>query len=262
MSDSAAKPLLRVSDVCVIYPGHTTPTIEHISFELHPNTITMLIGPNGSGKSTLLRAIIGALEYTGTITLFEPDNPATTNARLRNRVGIGYVPQRLDFDVSLPVTVHDFLSLALITCRHDKKAKERYIIESLAHVNAESLHHALLGSLSGGQRQRVVLARALIHHPRILILDEPETGVDISGEQQFYGLLKKLVTKHDITAFIASHELEIVHEYADQVLCINKTLVCSGKPKTALTTETFQHLYGSGRRHVHHDPAARKKGTL
>jgi len=277
-SKSSQAPLLVVENLCVSYPGAHEPSIKNVSFELKPQTITMLIGPNGSGKSTLLKALIGVLPYQGTIDLAKSTSPGHQPQHHQHpqqhqheqhhnqqpssknvlplqptETDLGYVPQRLEFDLSLPVTVNDFLTLALLGCHHSFAEKESFIVSALEKVGSLPLRHRPLGSLSGGQRQRVILARALIHNPRLLVLDEPEAGIDTEGEQAVYQLLKSLVESKNLTVIIASHELEAVHRYADQVLCINKSLVCAGLPKEALTEASFKKLYGSTRTiYTHH----------
>ncbi len=226
------KPILEVKDVTVRYPHTTHSAIEDISFELKPDSITALIGPNGSGKSTLLKAILGFVPFTGKIQL----NGTTISTQLNK---IGYVPQRFSFDTSFPITVHEFLHLACA-----QKSFDAEINNLMDEVNMNGKDSKLLSSLSGGQLQRILLVRSLLQNPQLLILDEPEAGVDVGGEQSFYTLLQKLVIEKHLTVLIATHELDIVHTFADKVLCINQKLVCTGTPKSVLTQEMFQNLYG------------------
>lgn len=172
----------------------------------------MLVGPNGSGKSTLIKAVLGILPYSGKITINLPESTS------HERTTFGYVPQRLEFDLDLPITVDEFLNLTLASCDHNAAQKEEMVIAALSNTGALKLRHRTLGSLSGGQRQRVIVARALIHHPHILVLDEPESGIDVEGEAQFFQLLKEIVTTQHAAALIATHDLHAVNEYADQVI--------------------------------------------
>jgi zinc transport system ATP-binding protein len=130
------------------------------------------------------------------------------------------------------------------------------VAASLAKVGLRGQESQRISSLSGGQVQRLLLARALVHQPEVLILDEPEAGVDAAGEQSFYEVLTELVATEKMTVLIASHELELVRNYADEVLCLNRNLICYGKPDTVMTKETFQKLYGQGfgvfQHHAHH----------
>lgn len=246
-SQAARQPLLSVNHVYVRYPNTKENAITDISFTLEQGTIAMVVGPNGSGKSTLIKAVLDIVTYSGSIKLNLP--PDTTE----ERTPFGYVPQRLEFDLDLPITVDEFLALTLTACSHDSQEKDHFITDALRRVSALQLRHRQIGSLSGGQRQRVILARALIHHPHILVLDEPESGIDREGEQQFYTMLKTLVKEQKMAALIATHELEVVHKYADQVLCIQQKLLCSGVPSTALTTKTLTELYGVNKAQYTHD---------
>lgn len=236
------KHILEVNNVSVQYPYAVESAIEQISFSLEPQTITALIGPNGSGKSTLIKAILGLIPYKGSIRLNE--KPIE-----QSYAEIGYVPQRFSFDTTFPITVSEFIALSV-----DNKPEK--IEQVLRQVKMEGKAHAMLSQLSGGQLQRVLLARAIVHDPRILILDEPEAGVDIGGEQTFYTLLETMVKEKNITVLIATHELDIVYTFAENVLCLNRVLVCSGPPKQTLKKEMFTELYGRELQfygHHHHD---------
>lgn len=225
-------PILKVHNVSVKYPNATYNAIESITFELNPQSITALIGPNGSGKSTLLKALLEFVEYKGEILMH--DQPIEKQLQT-----IGYVPQRFSFDTSFPITVHEFLHLSCA-----QKSFDKQIDVLLQEVNMAGKEHQLLASLSGGQLQRILLVRSLLQDPELLILDEPEAGVDVGGEQSFYALLQKLVEEKHLTVLIATHDLDVVHAFADNVLCINQRLVCTGEPKNVLNEEMFQQLYG------------------
>lgn len=233
---------LELSNVTVTYSNTKDPAIKDVSTVIKKNAITMIIGPNGSGKSTLLKAVLGLISHSGTI---KKDSSDSAHA-------VGYVPQRFQFDFSIPLTVYEFLSLALTNCNHPPAEKESMVQTALRNVNGSSLHNQTLGSLSGGQLQRILLARALVHDPSLLILDEPEAGVDVSGEQIFFDILKKLASEKKKTILITSHELELVHAYADNVICLNKTVLCAGKPHKVLSSDTFEKLYKSPLGVYHH----------
>src|SRR5262249_25095380 len=151
--------------------------------------IAAIIGPNGSGKTTLLRAVLGLRPPdSGEIRLFGKHLHAVRGL-------IGYVPQRFDFDRDFPLSVGEFMELA----RHEHCPKSR-IPEKLREVGMpkESLH-LRIGSLSGGQLQRVLIAQAILNNPAMLFLDEPSSGIDISGEATFYELIEHLNEEHDTT---------------------------------------------------------------
>lgn len=228
------KSALSITNLTVSYPGFSQTAVENINFSVEPGTIAALIGPNGSGKSTIIKAILGLLPYAGEIKIF--DKPVSKMADK-----IGYVPQRFSFDQTFPLTVEEFISMVMFS---DSKQRHLSVDKVLAYVVAEDLKHKRLSTLSGGQLQKVLLARALVRQPSVLLLDEPEAGVDVGGEQTFYDLMEKLVEDQEITALIASHELDVVYSYASQVICVNKVMMCSGPPSTVLNQETFEKLYG------------------
>ncbi len=227
---------LGVRNLSVRYEGQETYAIEGVTFDLPTNTITVVIGPNGSGKSTLFKAILGLIPYQGKISYSDGKNSDP-------HFHAGYLPQRFVVDQSIPLRVDEFLNLTLVTCKHLKAEKLNMITEALTQVGAENFHNKLLRDLSGGQLQRVLLARALVHSPELLVLDEPEAGVDPGGEKIFYDLVKKLVAKKKITALIASHEMTLVRSYADQVICLNQKVICAGPPEKALKQVSLNKLY-------------------
>ncbi len=237
---------LAISNLTVQYSNRTEPAVQDVSFELQRGEISVLIGPNGSGKSTLIKALLGLIDYEGDVTIF--GQPVASQYG-----NIGYVPQRFSFDYTFPITVGEFLDIShMHQYEHaSDDAKElKHDHDSIEHaLDAVQLHETrsqLLSDLSGGQLQRVLLARALLNEPELLILDEPEAGIDVGAEQTFYDVLQDLVKEQGVTVLLASHELDVVYGYADQVLCLNKRLVCSGKPGAVLNQETFEELYGHG----------------
>jgi ABC-type Mn2+/Zn2+ transport system ATPase subunit len=228
-------PALSIENLTVRYPGYKHTAVELISFTVKENSIATLIGPNGSGKTTIIKAILELLPYKGTIKVF--GKPANQMYKK-----IGYVPQKFNFDQTFPITVYDFISLVLYASSKDRTVKQ--VNKVLKYVEASDIINQRLSDLSGGQLQRVLLARALVHDPELLLLDEPEAGVDVGGEQTFYDLLEKLVKDKKVTALVASHELDVVYAYANQVICINKRMFCEGVPSEVLTQEMFTQLYG------------------
>jgi len=191
----------------------------------------MLIGPNGSGKTTLLKIMVGLLEPTcGEVKVYG-DTPKN------KRGSVGYVPQKLYFDQTFPITVTEFLQFS-------HKGSGEDVTRVLESLGIRELSQSLIGTLSGGQLQRVLIARSLLGKPKILFLDEPVSGIDVGGEQNFYELIKDIQKKHDVTVVMISHEIHMVSRIADQVICINKEMLCSGEPEKALLPEVIEKLYG------------------
>ncbi|PIQ92259.1 MAG: zinc ABC transporter ATP-binding protein ZnuC [Parcubacteria group bacterium CG11_big_fil_rev_8_21_14_0_20_39_22] len=205
--------------------------VKDVSFSIPINSTTMLIGPNGSGKTTLLKIMVGLLlPSSGSVKVYgvEPKD---------NRSDTGYVPQKLYFDQTFPITVKEFLKFSY-------GGPDKYVFEMLENLGIRDLAGSLIGKLSGGQLQRVLIARSLLGNPKILFLDEPVSGIDMGGEQNFYDLIKEIQNKFDVTVVMVSHEVHLVSRIADQVICINKEMLCSGAPENALLPEVVEKLYG------------------
>ena len=208
--------------------------LEDVSFTVPSGSITSIIGPNGSGKTTLLKACLGLIPLTrGKIRVL-----GGTPTEVRRH--IGYVPQRFDFDRTFPVTVSEFIEFSA----PDVSAKK--IKEYLQHLGSVHLLQKRLGELSGGELQRVLIVRAMLHDPEILYLDEPASGIDIGGEQSLYELITHLHEEHFNTIVMVSHEVDVVYGFSDNVICINKHMVCNGPPSEALTPKVLESLYGKG----------------
>ncbi len=239
-------PALEVKDLTVWFEGQDRPAVEDVSFGLDEGQIAILIGPNGSGKSTVLRAILGLVPFRGEIRVF--GRPAAAARR-----AIGYVPQRLPFDLTLPLTVREAVRMPLLG------ARGREVDAAVDHftdvLGISDLLDRPLVALSGGQLKRTLIARAMVTGPRLLLLDEPEAGIDIGGERTLYELLSQLVSHHRLTALVCSHDLDLVFRYASQVLCLNRRLQCTGPPADVLTADALARLYGpvGAVRHRHHD---------
>jgi len=231
--------VLEIKDVTVSYGG--TKILDSLSFDIERGEITAILGPNGSGKTTLIKAVLVLIPIQkGEIKIL--------GLKVKDALPlIGYLPQRFEIDRSFPITVEEFLDLSL----HKNTPKEE-IDGKLAEVDMLMYKKALLGTLSGGQFQRILIARAILNNPEILILDEPETGIDVGAEKNFYQLILHLNEKHGITTVFISHELELIYDFAKQVVCLNRALVCHGVPRKVLTPEKLEELYGGGLTHHQH----------
>ena len=216
------------------------PILQDVSFSVPQGSIAAIIGPNGSGKTTLLKVILGFLSPQRGRVLVLGKTPQQA------RQDMSYVPQRFSFDKSFPITVLEFLQLS-----HPKCSREK-IVEYLSHLDMGEMLTRKLGSLSGGQLQRVLIERAMLGDPKVLLLDEPAAGIDIGGERTFYELVLHLHREHGSTVVMVSHELDVVANYADLVLCLNRKLVCQGSPEEALSPETLRQLYGKEAALYHH----------
>ena len=218
-----------------------TDIFSHVNIHIHCGQLTAVIGPNGAGKSTLLRAILGEVPHTGVLHYVDAKGKHTGHPI------IGYVPQYLRFDVSSPTSVMD-LFMACLSQRpvwlcSSKKLRPR-VLRSLARVKAEYLIDRRLGALSGGELQRVLLALALDPMPDLLLLDEPVSGVDQNGLELFYDIVADLREKEDMAIILISHDLNLVATHADQVVLLNKEVVCSGTPEEVFRDARTKKIFG------------------
>ena len=218
-----------------------TDIFSHVNIHIHCGQLTALIGPNGAGKSTLLRAILGEVPHTGLLHYVDAKGKHTGHPV------IGYVPQYLRFDVSSPTSVLD-LFMACLSSRpvwlcSSKKLRPR-VLKSLERVKAAYLIDRRLGALSGGELQRVLLALALDPMPDLLLLDEPVSGVDQNGLELFYDIVAELREKEDMAIILISHDLNLVASHADQVVLLDKEVVCSGTPEEVFGDARTKKIFG------------------
>ncbi len=236
----AAGHTLTVENLSVELDG--TQVLRNISFTVRPGEALAVIGPNGAGKTVLFRALLGLLPYTGTVNW----QPGTK---------MGYVPQRFSVDRSAPITVMEFFLLQSPSFWRPRTKFVNHLDHELTLVGLDrTILRKNLGELSGGQTQRLLIAWAMLQHPDVLLLDEPTAGVDAGFEETIYALLHRVQTERGTTLLHISHDLSVVYRYAQQVLCLNKSVVCQGAPVEALTPEALAALYDQPG-YYHHDPS-------
>jgi zinc transport system ATP-binding protein len=235
--------LIETRGLTIDLSGQTV--LKHVDFAVTRGEIVVIVGPNGSGKTTFLRALIGAVK------------PSSGSAYRKPDLRIGYVPQRLTVDKTMPLQVADFLSLPQSHSRED-------ISKALQTTGAEGLGKRQLSELSGGQFQKAVLARAILGQPDVLVLDEPTQGLDQPGEADFYKLIEDIRQEIGCAIILVSHDLHVVMRAADRVICLNGHICCEGAPTAVATAPEYQALFGHGTKgtlalyrhehdHHHHD---------
>jgi manganese/iron transport system ATP-binding protein len=238
---------LSVQGVTVTYPNGTTALIDAF-FELGPGTICGLVGINGSGKSTLFKAIMGFVApRQGEVRIC--GLPAREAMR---RAAVAYVPQSEDVDWNFPVLVEDvvmmgrygrmgFLRIASVEDR-------RKVDEALDRVGMTVFRKRQIGELSGGQKKRVFLARALAQESRIILLDEPFTGVDVKTETVIVDLLRELRAAGHLM-LVSTHNLGSVPDFCDQVVLVNRTVLAAGPTASTFTQANLERAFGGVLRH-------------
>jgi zinc transport system ATP-binding protein len=244
------KTCIEVKDVSFSYIGN--PILQDISFNVDAGEYLGIIGPNGGGKTTLFKVILGLLKpQSGQIKIF--GEPLES---FKSRHLIGYVPQRSLSDYYFPATVEEVVksgrTARLGLLKRFSKEDARAIERVMEVTDVAGLKHRLIGQLSGGERQRVFIARALASDPKILILDEPDVGVDVTAQEKFYSFLEELNSGSGITILLISHDIDVVAHQAKTILCLNRRLVCHGPPRDFITEEYMQKLYGKKVRFILH----------
>ncbi len=210
--------VVEIKKLTIQYP--TVKAIDNISLSINENDFLGIIGPNGAGKSTLFACMLGLLsDYQGEIYFFG-ENIKKSKKYLGN---IGYVPQKPIFEKNFPATVREVVSMGL-----KKGSNDKNVDDILKQVWIHELSHRRIGELSGGQQQRVFIAKALVGNPKILILDEPVTGIDKQSKDLFFSILRDLNKKQNITIIWSSHDLDAVNQLANKVACLNRTLFFHG----------------------------------
>ena len=217
--------LVSVENLSVRYGANTI--LRHVDMVVDPGEIVTIVGPNGSGKTSLLRAIIGATE------------PAEGQVKLKPGLKIGYVPQRLHIDPTLPITVERFLRLTEHVVHKD-------CVAALEAAGVPDLLKRQMSKLSGGQFQRVLLARALINRPDVLLLDEATQGLDQRGSAAFYQQIEAVRRDTGCAVLMISHELHVVMSASDRVVCLNGHVCCQGSPAVVASAPEYRALFGSG----------------
>jgi zinc transport system ATP-binding protein len=207
--------------------------IENLNFEVKKGETLVVLGPNGAGKTTLLRALLGIIPFQGEVTWSVKNTSYLPPNELLQRKEI------------LPLTVEDFYSL--------KEIGKKRAYKSLKSVGlGKDIYKKRIANLSTGQFQRLSIAWALVDNPDTLLFDEPTSGIDIGGAETIYSLLHGFWEKQKLTIILVTHDLSVVWEHADNVLCLNKKGLCHGIPSKALTTENMQKLYGVGVKYYKH----------
>jgi manganese/iron transport system ATP-binding protein len=238
-SDEAS---LDVVGVSVVYPnGHQA--LNDASFRLGAGTICALVGVNGSGKSTLFKSIMGFVNPTaGRVRI----NGMPVKESLKKHL-VAYVPQSEDVDWQFPVSVWDVVMMgrygAMNVMRIPRAEDKRLVEESLRRVSMWEFRDRQIGELSGGQKKRVFLARALAQGGRVILLDEPFTGVDVKTEEAIIGLLHEL-RKSGAIILVSTHNLGSVPEFCDQVVLINRTVLAYGPTADVFTAQNLAAAFG------------------
>ena len=235
--------IVDIQKLSVDYSG--IKALDDISFGIAEGDFLGIIGPNGAGKSTLFHCMLGLrTQYDGTIKFFGQD--IRDSRKYLSQVG--FVPQKPVVDRNFPATIREVLSMS------QNSSDPKKVDEALQKVWMHELADRRIGDLSVGQQQRVFIAKALVNSPKILVLDEPVTGIDQYNQDLFFQILGELNTKEKISIIWASHDLDAVERLASKVACLNKTLFFHGISKEFFSDDEMLKKYSetSMQMHMHH----------
>ena len=233
--------------VTVTYRSGLT-ALTDASFAIPKGTITALVGVNGSGKSTLFKAIMGFLPLSrGRIRLLG----LPVREALRQNL-VAYVPQAEEVDWSFPVLVEDVVMMGrygrMGFLRRPSATDHAKVDAALGRLGLTDLRHRQIGELSGGQKKRVFLARALAQESRIILLDEPFTGVDVTTEDQIVALLRTLRDEGHVM-LVSTHNLGSVPDFCDRTILVKGTVLAHGPTETIFTRDNLERTFGGVLRH-------------
>lgn len=254
---------IRAEGLTVTYRnGHTA--LREASFAIPTGTITALVGVNGAGKSTLFKALMDFVPVAkGRVEILGRPVKEALKAQ-----AIAYVPQAEEVDWSFPVLVEDVVMMGryghMGFLRRAREEDRQAVATALTRVNMSEFRNRQIGELSGGQKKRVFLARALAQDARVILLDEPFTGVDVKTEEQIVALLRTLREEGRVM-LVATHNLGSVPEFCDRVVLVKGTVLAHGLTAEIFTPENLRKTFGGVLRHfvlggeaLHQDADARQ----
>lgn len=230
---------LDLKNVTVDFGSHLA--LNEISFEVEKGSFVSVVGPNGGGKSTLIKVLLGLIKPTHGSVLVHGDLPSDIDWKT-----IGYVPQIKTLDRSFPAIPLELVATGLngswsaLVSSNDKKLAN----EALEQVGALHLAKRQLSRLSGGEMQRIYLARSIVRKPRLLLLDEPSTGIDSASEKDLIKLIEEYSEANNATVLMVTHDWEAAMHHSTKVLMLNRSVICFSEPEIAFCDENLRKTFG------------------
>lgn len=212
-----------------------------VSMEIDPGDYLCIVGENGSGKSTLMKGLLGLLKPTGGKLMMDEE---------LKRTGIGYLPQQTVAQRDFPATVYEVVRSGCLSRRGIRpfytRKENQLALECMEKLNILPLKEHCYRELSGGQQQRVLIARALCATSKLLVLDEPVTGLDPSAIQELYQILQRLNREDGVTILMVSHDIRNVVGQADKILHLGQRVLFYGSTEAYKRSEIGRRFLGSG----------------
>lgn len=236
-----------VDDISVTYRNGFT-AINNACFTLPEASITALVGINGSGKSTIFKSIMGLVSLkTGSVNIMGMD----VKQALKKNI-VAYVPQTEEIDWDFPILVEDVVMMGryghMNMLRMSREKDHELVDQALRRLAMQDYRKRQIGELSGGQKKRIFLARALAQQSKVILLDEPFTGVDVKTEDKIMALLRSLREEGKII-LVSTHNLGSIPEFCDRTVFLNRTVLDEGPTKLVFTPRNIERAFGGALRH-------------
>ncbi|MGQ0810201.1 MAG: metal ABC transporter ATP-binding protein [Nitrospiraceae bacterium] len=236
--------IIRFDHATFGFPGVVA--LDDISLDIAEGEFIGVIGPNGSGKTTLCRAVLGLMPpLKGSLRIFDC---ACEELRCHHRARIGYLPQKGSLDRNFPVTVLEAVMMgrygALGLFRRPSRLDRQIALDALSHVGMAEHRDTALGLLSGGQQQRVFIARALAQQPKVLLLDEPTTGLDMTTQHNVVDLVQHLHRDLGLTVLFITHDINMIRSRVDRLVLLKTRLFAVGPSQEVLKPDILRQVYG------------------
>lgn len=225
--------------------------LSDITFTVTRGDYIGIVGPNGSGKTTLIKTLLGLIgDYDGEVLLY-----GKTIKDFSNWHRIGYLPQKLIFlDSRFPATVREVVASGLLSQKRFPRILDKddfALVDKVTELlDIRGLQQWPIGRLSGGQQQRVLLARALVHNPEILVLDEPTVALDPRSRENFYTAIQKLNKEKDITVLLVSHDMGSIGQYASKLLYLDRKIIFYGGFDDFCDSASMTDRFGHSSQHL------------
>ncbi|MCK8518674.1 ABC transporter ATP-binding protein [Methanoculleus sp. 7T] len=232
--------ILEVDGVAFTY--RSTPVIRDIAFGVRPHQILAILGPNGVGKTTLLKCMNAILKpKAGSILVEETDLLSVDRMEIARKVG--YVPQRCETG---RMTAFDAILLGRRPhIRWNVSDADHRIVEAaIRMLRLEDLSLRYIDEMSGGELQKVSIARALVQEPRVLLLDEPTSSLDLRNQLEILEVVRRVVAEHDVAAVMTMHDLNMALRYADRFIFLKDGVIHAAGGTEVVTAETIEAVYG------------------
>ena len=235
--------IINIKNVSVKFKNNFQ-ALTSISAKLNSSKIVGLVGMNGAGKSTLFKTIMGIIKPISGEILIMGMSPAEA---LKKSL-VSYVPQIEEVDWNFPLLVEDLVMMGRYShmnfFRYPSKIDHEIVDEAINFVDINEFRKSQIGELSGGQKKRAFVARSLAQRGKIILLDEPFTGVDVTTEESLSELFRLLANAGNLVV-VSTHNLGSVPQFCDDVMLINRKLIAYGSIETAFTQENLRSAFGS-----------------